>query len=185
MPYYNVICYADYLFLTSTSVVELQTLIDKTNGCIVSHGVRFNPTKTGYAIFRKNSYTAGWYLNSQKLSEVYRIQYLDVLSDNPRHHAESGISTHRRAFIALQGAGLCKHGTDPDTIRYMWMSALCTVLTYGVACLHTSPNGMDLLEKCRTKLLKAALSLKTFCRNTPLLQTVSAKQKAILVFYEE
>jgi len=122
------------------------------------------------------------YLTSQKLPEVDRIQYLGaVLSDNPRHHAESGISTHRRAFIALQGAGLCKHGTDPDTIRYMWISALRTVLTYGVACLHTSPNGMDLLEKCRTKLLKAALSLKTFCRNTPLLQT----KGYIKVFYEE
>ena len=69
------------------------------------------------------------------------------------------------------------------------MSALRPVLTYGVACLHIYQNVTDLLEKCQTKLLKSVFSLKTFCRNTPLLQamnvkrisqTVSANQKYIL-----
>ena len=65
------------------------------------------------------------------------------------------------------------------------------MLTYGVACLHTSLNVIDLLEKCQTKLLKAALSLNIFCRNKPLLQgmnikritqTATANQKDILKF---
>ncbi|KAK2151278.1 hypothetical protein LSH36_368g01034, partial [Paralvinella palmiformis] len=128
-----VFCYADDFILTSTSVTGLQKLINCANNYIVSHGLRFNPTKTQCATFGRKAQQTGWFLGGCKLAETDIIQYLGaVISDNPFHHIESRAC--RRAFYALQGVGLCKRGTDPDTIRYLWMTALRAVLTYGIPC---------------------------------------------------
>ncbi|KAK2159728.1 hypothetical protein LSH36_147g02026, partial [Paralvinella palmiformis] len=107
------------------------------------------------------------------------IQYIGaVISDNPFHHAESRISACRRAFYALQCVGPCKRGTNPDTIRYLWMTALRPVLTYGISCMNMSKKNQTIesLEKYQTKLLKAAIGLKSYCRNTPILQVMNIKR---------
>ena len=119
MPY-NVFCTVDELVLTSTSAIGIYTVIDKSNEYIVSNGLTFNPTQIQCATFGNSSYTAGSYLNTPKLSEVDRIQYLGaILSDYLRQRAESRISACGLAFYVLRGAGLCKHGTDPDTTYYL------------------------------------------------------------------
>ena len=136
---YNVFCYADDLILTGTSMIGLQKLINSANYYIVSHGLRFNPTKTQCATFGRKAQQTGWFLGGCKLAETDIIQYLGaVISDNPFHHAESRISACRRAFYALQGVSLCKRGTNPDTIRYLWMTALRPVLIYGIFCMNMS-----------------------------------------------
>jgi len=52
---YNVFCCADDLILTSTSMTGLQKLINCTNNYIVSHGLRFNATKTQCATFGRKT----------------------------------------------------------------------------------------------------------------------------------
>ena len=49
------------------------------------------------------------------------------------------------------------------------MTALRPVLTYEISCMNMS-------KKCQTKLLKAALGLKSYCRNTPILQAMNIKR---------
>jgi len=39
-----------------------------------------------------------------------------------------------------------------------------------------SKKAIESLEKCQTKLLKAALGLKSYCRNTPILQAMNIKR---------
>ena len=46
---------------------------------------------------------------------------------------------------------------------------------YGVACLSLSKKALNLLEKCQSKLLKTALGLKAYCRNTPLFKAINIK----------
>jgi len=75
---YNVFCYADDLILTSTSVTGLQKLINCANDYIVSHGLRFNPTKTQCATFGRKAPQTGWYIGGAKLAEADRIQYLII-----------------------------------------------------------------------------------------------------------
>ena len=104
----------------------------------------------------------GWFLGGCKLAETDRIQYIGaVISDNPFHHVESRISACRRAFYALQCVGLRKRGTNPET-RY----AICG-RRHSDLCLHT-----EYVQKSNriTKLLKAAIGLKSYCRNTPILK---------------
>ena len=155
----------------------LQKLINCANNYIVSHGLRFNPTKTQCATFGRKAQQTGWFLGGCKLAETDRIQYLGaVISDNPYHHAEPHISACRRAFYALQGVVLCKRGTNPDTIRYLWMTVLRPVLIYGISCMNMPPKTIESLEKCQTKLLKATLDLISYCRNTPILQAMNIKR---------
>ena len=149
---YNVFCYADDLILTSTCMTWLQTLINSANNYIDSHGLQFNPTKTLCHIWTKSP-TTRWFLGGCKLAETDRIGYPGaVISDNPFHHAESRISARRRAFYALQRVALCKRGTNPDTIRYLWMTVLRPVLIYGISCMNMPQKAIESLEKCQTKL---------------------------------
>jgi len=55
------------------------------------------------------------------------------------------------------------------------MTALRPVLRYGISCMNMSKKAIESPEKCQTKLLKAALGLKSYCRNTPILQTINIK----------
>ncbi len=71
---------------------------------------------------------------------------------------------------------MCKGGVNPETVRYLWVAALRPVLTYGVSCSHMLRKAIDSLEKCQTKLLKAALCVKYYCKNTPLLQALNIKK---------
>ena len=64
-------------------------------------------------------------------------------------------------------------GTNLDTIRYLWMTALRPVLTCRVSCMNMSKKTIESLEKCQTKLLKAAHVLKSYYRNTPILQAIN------------
>ena len=43
---YNIMCYADDLLLCSTTVSGLQSLIDVATKYTVSHGLRFNPSRS-------------------------------------------------------------------------------------------------------------------------------------------
>jgi len=129
------------------------------------------------ATFGRKAQQTGWFIGGCKLAETDRIEYIGaVISDNPFHHAESRMSACRRAFYALQGVGLFKRGTNPDTIRYLWMTVLRPVLTYGISCMNMPPKTIESLEKCQTKLLKATLGLISYCRNTPILQAMNIKR---------
>ena len=111
-----------------------------------------------------------------QLAQDDRIEYLGAtLSGNPHHHVDARVGACRRAFYVLQGAGLCNQGLNPDSIRYLWMAAVRPVLTYGAPCVTLSKSAKDKLDKCQTKLLKSVLGLRSFCRNTPLLQALRIK----------
>ena len=109
---YNVFCYADDLLLTSTTVSGLQMLINHANSYIMSHGLRFNPTKTECISFGKSKLIEPtWNLAGTPLVQVDSITYLGVtLSNKPGDHASARIKSVRKAFYALQGAGLCVKG---------------------------------------------------------------------------
>ena len=51
-------------------------------------------------------------------------------------HVDSRISACRRAYYAMQGAGLCNNISDADAIAYLWNAAIRPVLMYGINCIH-------------------------------------------------
>lgn len=171
---YNVFCYADDILLTSVTVTGLQMLIDHSNNYITKHGLRFNPGKTQCISFGKSTLiNRKWTLNNEELKQVKAISYLGItLSNSPEDHVEERIQATRRAFHAFQAAGLCVDGLNPDTIAYIWKTALQPILLYGTHTIKKTKNGTHNLERTQSKLIKATFGLSKFCHITPLLKAL-------------
>ena len=171
---YNVFCYADDILLASLTVTGLQTLINTANTYISSHGLCFNPAKTECITLGNTTLCPNprWRINDTNLQNVDSVSYLGVmLSNSPSVHVNSRITACRRAFYALQGSGMCKK-SHPDTTKYLWIAALRPVLLYGLNAVHVTKNDQNALDKTQTRLLKTALGVSKFCRNTPLLDAL-------------
>ena len=175
---YNVFCYADDLFLTSLTVTGLQQLIDFSNNYIQSHGLRFNPSKTFCTAFGKTPFNIApsWQLNGIDLTWADNVTYLGVKFNSDlkgKHHVNERISKCQRAFYALQGVGLCKNGCNVDVKKQVWNSIMVPTLTYGLECINLKKSDIHELDVLQSKLIKAALGLPKFCRNTPLLHALN------------
>lgn len=177
---YNVFCYADDIMLTSLSASGLQQLIDCANVYIVSHGLKFNESKTQCITFGKSPLRPlpTWTMNDSTLQEVDSINYLGaVLTSHPSDkHINSRIQACRRAFYGLQGAGLCKNGANSDTIGHIWNVAVRPVLLYGAQCIYNTKASTKAMDKIQAKLIKAALGLKPWCKSTELLAAINIKK---------
>ena len=122
---FNVFCYADDLMLASLTVTGLQTMINVANRYITEHGLQFNPKKTECVIFGRSTLQPHpeWELNGNKLTETDSVTYLGVTLSyvKPNMHVDNRISACRRAYYAMQGAGLCNNVTDADAIAYNFL----------------------------------------------------------------
>ena len=180
---YNLCCYADDILLCSLTTAGLQRLIDAADKYITEHGLRFNPLKTTCVTFGKSPFpNKRWHLQNTPLSETSHVKHLGViLANDDRSHAESRIQAAHRAFCSLQGAGLCVRGCNPRTIAYMYTTAIRPILTFGLECVHQCKTALKEVEKMQSKLLKAALGLKTHCKTSPLLQALCVDSIATVV----
>ena len=95
-----------------------------------------------------------------------------ILSNNPVDHVEYRCKSARMAFYALQSEGLCKKGVNPCTIDHIYNVAIKPVLTYGCAAVGLSDKHVTELEKLQSSLIKTALGLSKFCRNTSLMRAM-------------
>jgi hypothetical protein len=180
---YNACCYADDVLLCSVTISGLQMLIDTANSYITRHGLSFNPAKTQCMTFGKSNFSGrAWRLDGIQLDETDSIVYLGVtLTNDTTSHAAERIKAARRAFFALQGAGMCVNGLNPDTIVHLYNTAIRPVLMYGLQCVYQNKTAMEGTEKIQGKLLKSALGLK----NTPLLDALKIPRIAKSVEVQE
>ena len=142
---YNVFCYADDLLVTSATVTGLQKLLDYAEQFITSHGLRFNPIKTQCITFGKSRFShRSWYLSGVALEEATRITYLGVtLSNDSCAHSNDRTKSAKRAYYALQGAGICANGTSTETLVHLYQAAIRPVLMYGLVCVHQNKTAID------------------------------------------
>ena len=157
--------------LSSTSSIGLQTLIDKANAYMTQIGLKFNSSKTSCMIFGDNPFTElpRWTLGGEQLEIKASVSYLGAVLSHKggNFHCESRVSSARKAFYSLQGAGLRKDGVSPNTTA---KEILNSTLTYACSSLHLTKSNLKDLDKLQSKLLKTVLGLKTQCRTTPLLR---------------
>ena len=138
-------------------------MINVANRYITGHGLQFNPKKTDCVIFGRSTLQPHpeWELNGTKLTETDSVTYLDVTLSyvKPNMHVDNRISACRRAYYAMQGAGLWNNITDADAIAYLWNAAIRPVLTYGINCIHVSKTCLSRMETLQAKLLKAGIGV--------------------------
>ena len=114
------------------------------------------------------------------------MTYLGViLANNTNAHSEQRVKATRRAFYALQGSGVCKDGVNPETMTHIFNTAIRPVLTYGLQCVYQNKAALEATEKLQCKLLKAALGLKRYCKNTPLLEALKIPRISTSVEIQE
>ena len=172
-------CYADDSILTSLTVTGLQLLIDVSRDYITSHGLNFNPSKTTCTTFGTTHQVVKptWILNGTKLKQDDAVTYLGTrLSNHARNHIDNRITAARRAFYGLQGAGLCAKGANPSTIAHIYKTAIQPILTYGCSTLNLNHTDINELEKVQASLIKTALDLPKYSRNTPILRALKIKK---------
>ena len=58
----------------------------------------------------------------------------------------------------------------------MYKTAIQPILTYGCSTIKLKPNDIDELEKVQASLIKAAVSLSKYSRNTPILRDLNIKK---------
>ena len=128
-----------------------------------------------YTIFGKHQLTTApkRILNDTILTEEMQVKYLgSILSNNPTDHVESRCKSARKAFYALQSAGLCKNGVDPCTTAHIYNVAIKPVLSYGCAAVGLSDKDVTEQEKLQGSLIKTTVGLSKFCRNTSLMRAM-------------
>jgi hypothetical protein len=90
----------------------LQQLINTANDYIVDHGLKFNATKTVCSAFSRRHYAdVNVNLDGVRLQVAPSITYLGVqMANDAKTHVDSRASACRKAFFALQSAGLHPRG---------------------------------------------------------------------------
>ena len=175
---YNIFCYADDILLASLTVSGLQRLIDKSNTYIINHGLLFNPKKTICSMFGSCPFVVqpSWYITNTALKVSDSIDHLGVaLSnniDNDKLHISNRISACRKAYYAMQGAGMGNLKNNPDAVAYLWKTALRPRLTYGLNTMFVTKKSIELLDKLQSRLIKTCLGLHKFCKSTPILRAL-------------
>ena len=76
----------------------------------------------------------------------------------------------------LQGAKLCAKGANPFTIAHIHKTAIQPILTYGCSTLNLKHTDINELEKVQASLIKTALGLPKYSRNTPILRALNIKK---------
>ena len=171
---YSIFCYADDVLLASLTASGLQNLINVANNYVISHGLSFNPAKTECLTLGKSTLTPepSWSIDGSVLQTAERITYLGVvLANSSSAHVVNRISSCRRAFYSLQGAGLCSR-SRPDTSAYLWTTALRPILTYGLGAVSINKKDIASLEKAQAGMIKGAIGLSKFSTNSPLLDAI-------------
>ena len=174
---FNVYCYADDVLLASTTVTGLQNLINHANNYVTNHGLSFNASKTVCYIHGKNPFTVQpeWIINGEKLQITENINYLGAIlgNKNGTSHCEKRISSCRKSFFALQGAGLCDDGLKVDTSVHVWSAACQSVLAYGCESLYLSKQNRTNLNKLQANHIKCIIGIGNYYRTSPLLQALN------------
>ena len=152
-------------------------MITCADNYITEHGLKFNNTKTKCIIYSKDPFVTApeWHLNNTVLHIAQNIDYLGaVLGNNGSNaHIQARLSSCRKAFYFLQGAGLCKQGLNIQTAVHVFRSTCNSILTYGCEDMFLSNDNKKDLHKLQGKFIKCIVGLGPMYRTTPLLKALN------------
>ena len=175
---FNIFCYADDILLASTTVSGkgLQKLIDSAVKYVEGHGLCFNPGKTNCVIVGDNPFIhePKWYINDNELTIKEQMEYLGAYVGNNCSdvHVEKRVSACRKAFYALQSAGLCNDGLNTETAVHVWSTVCRSILTYACESMHLLCRERNKLDKLQSRLVKCSVGIALRYRTSPLLKAL-------------
>ena len=154
----------------------MQRLINCAVNYISNHGLRFNPGKSQCIIYGKNPFNLqpSWHIDTCELQIAENLEYLGTFlgHNGSNAHISKRITSCRRAFYSLQGAGICKNGLEINTAVYVFKATCLGILKYASDSVHLSQKQRSDLIKMQGNLLKCLVGLGPRYRTTPLLNAV-------------
>jgi hypothetical protein len=136
----NSFAYADDVMLLSTTVPDLQRLINICADYACYWKFRFGLSKSKCMVSGNYCFknTPQWFLNGDKKQVVDSLEILGVTFDEVNTHMQSRISKCRRAFYSLLDVGMAYPGSCSRVKSYLWNTLCQPVLLYGSECLNIS-----------------------------------------------
>ena len=163
--------------LASTTASGLQSLIDCADNYITRHGLRFNPSKTKCIIYGANPfiYDPKWHIQGTELQVCSTINYLGSVIGNTGKddHINARLSSCRKAFFSLQGAGLCSQGLSIETATHVFNATCKSILLYACKGMYLTNKNRKELDKLQGKLKKSIVGLNSRYRTSPLLNALN------------
>ena len=111
-----------------------------------------------------------WYIDTCELQIAENLEYLGTFLGSSAHISKR-ITSCRRAFYSLQGAGICKNGLEVNTAVYVFKATCSGILKYASDSVYLSQKQRSDL-KIQGNLLKCLVGLGPRYRTTPLLNAV-------------
>ena len=163
---YNIMCYAADLLLCSTTVSGLQSLIDLATKYIVSHGLRFNPSKSVCRIHGANPFTSipKWTIGGETLQVLDTLPYLGATFEGHKGHAhiQARVRAAQISYYSLQGVRMCFGGLEPIVSAKISSTVICPTLLYGCPSIYMSETNKSRLRikpQTHSTLLLEALNI--------------------------
>ena len=173
---FNVVGYADDILLLSPTVTGLQRLINTANEHVSRLGLAFNPKKTVCTVNGKMPFNVNpvSYINNEQLLFTENLSYLGSYlgNNNGKYHISDRISSCRKSYYSLQGAGLCDKGLSVEAATYVWLSTCNNVLLYVCNSLYLGKKELSELDKTQGKFIKCIVGLSSNYRHTSLLKAL-------------
>ena len=142
-------------------LLGLQSLIDMAVAHLTERGLKFNRSKTTCMTYGGNPFRTdpSWNINSEPFMVEDHVKYLGtILSNKGGHqHAESRVSSAKRAFYSLQAAELYKNCVSPTTAFHIYTTAVRSGLAYGCQSIYMSNTDISFLHKTQAKHLKSTI----------------------------
>ena len=155
---------------------QAQIVLNCAVNYISNHGLRFNPGKSQCIIYGKNPFNLqpSWHIDTCELQIAENLEYLGTFlgHNGSNAHISKRITSCRRAFYSLQGAGICKNGLEINTAVYVFKATCLGILKYASDSVHLSQKQRSDLIKMQGNLLKCLVGLGPRYRTTPLLNAV-------------
>ncbi len=118
-----------------------------------------------------------WYLNGIELPVSGELNYIAAIIANKFHsHQKKQLKAARKAFYTLQGSGMCDNGVKPDVVALLGNARIQPILLYGIQSFPINKTDITEIDKSQAKLLKSAIGLHKYYRNTPLLNAMNVNK---------
>ena len=102
-------------------------------------------------------------------------------SQSGKMHSESRISSCRKSYFAIQGAGLTQDGLSLDAAMYAWSSICNSALLYGCNAIYLNKSQICNIDKIQSNLIKCIVGLKPKHKTTSLLQALKVPKVSVQI----
>ena len=172
-----IIGYCDDLILLSPLASHLRRLLAICERYAEKWKIKFNASKSTVYCTHKNVYLQEeFYIAGGLLRNVENFEYLGLPIGEPTYledFFEKKFRSVEKSFFSIRRIGLHSKLTDPECLSFFYKQFCQSIFLYGLELVHLSKSLIKQLQSRQALIIKMALGLSKYCRNSPLLEALN------------